>query len=244
MEKVDRLYVSVHIPKTGGSSFRQVLEQQFGDRLQLAYDPNDGWPIVPKPACIHGHGVFEHFADVIAAHANVRWMTFLREPLQSAISQYFFTKWHSDQTSGATFRDRGLEYWLTHAEPFRWPDPPGYNHNRYAKWFEPHPIEQYDFVGLTEHFDESLVLLYRLFQWEPLYYKRENVGGYDPPNLPEDVITRFRELNAGDYAIYAQAVERLESDKREYGPGLQGDLTDFRERLKLFRAGRQPATGP
>lgn len=235
--KAEPLYVSLHIPKTGGSSFRQILEQRFGDRLQRAYNKSEGWPTVLSPACIHGHGIFESFADVIAAHENVRWMTFLRDPLRSAISQYFFTKRHSVQASGVTSQDRGLETWLTHTEPFRWPDPPGYNHNRYGNWFEQRPLAKYDFVGLTEQFDDSLVLLYHQFQWEPLYYASENVGGYDPPGLSDDVITRFRELNADDYTIYAQAVERFESGKREYGPGFQADLAEFRERLKVSRAG-------
>ena len=236
MTKADPLYVSVHIPKTGGSSFRQILERKFGDRLQRAYDKSEGWPTVPNPACIHGHGALTDFADVICAHENVRWMTFLRDPLLSAISHYFYIKRHSGQTTGVTFQDRGLETWLTHTEPFRWPDPPRYNHDRYSKWFEQRPLAKYNFVGLTEQFDESLLLLYREFQWDPLYYTSENVGGYDPPDLSDDVITRFRELNAGDYAIYAQAVERFGSAKRDYGTDFQADLAEIRERLKLYRA--------
>ncbi len=77
------LYLSLHIPKTGGSSFRQILEQRFGDRLQRAYDEREGWPILSDPACIHGHGVFKYFMDAINAHPEVKWLTFFGIPFRA-----------------------------------------------------------------------------------------------------------------------------------------------------------------
>ena len=49
----DTLYVSVHVPKTGGSTLREILRQKFGDKLQLAYDKRDGYPreFIEDPAC-------------------------------------------------------------------------------------------------------------------------------------------------------------------------------------------------
>ncbi len=195
------LYVSLHIPKTGGITFRQLLKQRFGDRLQMAYDESEEWPIVQNPMCIHGHGVFKYFSDTINAHRKVKWITFLREPLSSAISMYFFAK----RYPGARFTDRGLGVFLTNTEPPRWPDPPGYGQNRFKQWFDKRPMERYDFVGVTEQFDESLVLLDHQFQWPHLYYSRENVGDYQSPKIPESIVERFRELNADDYAFYDRA---------------------------------------
>ena len=37
----DMLYVSLHIPKTGGSTLKGMLERKFGDRLQKAYKGHD-----------------------------------------------------------------------------------------------------------------------------------------------------------------------------------------------------------
>jgi hypothetical protein len=226
------LYVSLHIPKTGGSTFRQILKKKFGDRLQYAYDEREGWPIVPDPACIHGHGIFKYFADAIARYADVRWMTFLRDPLRSAISHYYNIRWYSRQNPRVTFVDRGLETWLTHTEPFRYPDPPGYNHNRFRKWFEKRSIERYDFVGLTEQFDESLVLLYHQFGWEPLTYQSENVGGYGASDLPAAIVARFCELNAADYVLYDHVAKRFETCKQTYGPAFEADVAAFRARLR------------
>ena len=227
--------MSLHLPKTGGVTFRQILEQKFGERLLLAYDKSEGWPSVSNPTCIHGHGVFKDFSDIIAEYAEVRWITFLRNPLHSAVSFYFFIKKYSLQKPSVKFVDRGLEVWLNHKETFRWPDPPGYNHNRYQEWFRKRPIEQYDFVGLTEQFDESLVLLYHLFQWDPLYYRSENVGDYRFPDLSEDVVVTFRELNAEDYIVYKQAVDTFETHKKDYGPGFKMNLQEFRKNLEKYK---------
>jgi hypothetical protein len=42
MTEPQPLYVSLHIPKTGGSTFRQILQAKFGDRLQYAYEEREG----------------------------------------------------------------------------------------------------------------------------------------------------------------------------------------------------------
>lgn len=186
------LYVSLHIPKTGGSTFRQILELRFGGGLQLAYDKRDNNPIVAEPECIHGHAVFRDFSEVIANHPEKTYLTFLRDPLRSAISHYYFVKkWSPVNHRGEkqTFDDRGLDVWLAHEEEFRCPNPPGYNHNRYSKWFEKHPIEAYDFVGTTEQYDESLVLMYRQFGWSPIPYTKRNTGEYQEPRLADTTLS-------------------------------------------------------
>ena len=228
----DTLYVSVHVPKTGGSTLREILRQKFGDKLQLVYDKRDGHLIIRNPLCIHGHG-YSDFSSLITSHANVKWITFLRDPLSAAISMYYFLKGSHRNHRGekSVFDDPGLEKWLTYPGPFRWPNPPGPNHNRYTKWFDTRPISEFDFVGLTEHFDESLLVLYREFEWEPLLYERINVGSYAEPQLSSDVKDRFKELNTDDYGLYDKAMTSLDCRKHMYGSGFEEDLAEFRRSL-------------
>ena len=97
-EEVGPLYVSLHIPKTGGSTLLHVFIAKFSNRLQRAYRPpqqglpkteSDGWPDIPRPQCIHGHAVMNRFADLVRNHPNTCWITFLRDPFLSAISSYY-----------------------------------------------------------------------------------------------------------------------------------------------------------
>jgi len=102
------LYVFVHIPRTGGTTLASLLEAFFGSRLQRTFDDPLQDPKIKNPACLHGHGILDRFADVISAHQNVVWVTFLREPLRSAISMYFHAKSRAEAGLNPAFNDVGI----------------------------------------------------------------------------------------------------------------------------------------
>ena len=228
--------MSLHIPKTGGSTLLDVLVTRFGDRLQRAYQPpkeglsktgTDGWPDIPSPACIHGHGVMKRFGQVIKEHPNTIWITFLREPLRTAVSFYYHHKRHVpwDPTAGRQFHDRGLEAFLSSQDP----SPDGYNHNSYGHWFESagkRPVD-FDFIGITERFDESMFLMYHALGWGPISYNPANVGNYKHPRLSDDAVKKFKTRNADDYEIFEQALALLEKREQDYGPDFGRDFASF-----------------
>lgn len=89
--------ISLHIPKCAGQSFRKILEHWFGERFFIHYyqQHNSLPPKHPlKPGiCIHGHfnrtrgiGVMDYYPEVN------QFITILRDPLEAAISNYFFWK--------------------------------------------------------------------------------------------------------------------------------------------------------
>ena len=227
------LYVSIHIPKTGGSTLASILEYRFGSRLQRTYNDHTQDPVVEEPACLHGHSVLDRFGDLLASRRDCIWMTFLRDPLLSAISMYYHTRKRSDESSEPHFHDQGLAVWLTHTQEFQWPNPPGYNHNRFTKWLGRcgRDIGDFDFVGLTEKFNESVLLMFWQFQWPWIRFASENRGEYRKPHLSEGITETFKSLNADDYAIYEEAVGVLERKKLDYGSTFAGDLKRFEEYL-------------
>ena len=152
------LLVSIHIPKTAGSTLLRVLAKRFGDRLQRAYQPpkpglrrteTDGWPDISNPACIHGHGVFRRFPWV-ASVPDARFITFLRDPLAGAISLWRherrLTPWDPSEEARPCSED--VEEYLLEQ----------YNHNRYCQWIRlsERSLEEFFFVGVVERFDESM----------------------------------------------------------------------------------------
>lgn len=92
-----RPLISLHVPKCAGQSLRRVLERWYGDRLFIHYFQQHG-ALPPRHEfrpgiCIHGHfnrsrgfGVMEYYPDA------GQFITVLRDPLQAAISNYFFWK--------------------------------------------------------------------------------------------------------------------------------------------------------
>ena len=197
--------VSVHIPKTGGMTHLSILQQVYVGHLQLAYE-DERDTIVEKPLCYHGHAVLDKFANNLAALPNVKWMTFLRDPLRSAVSLYHYGVKHG------TIREMGLDQWLTGTEMFCWPDPPAYNHNRFSKWIGRARTswDQFDLIGLTEYFDESIQLASEVLGWPDVEYTSQNVGTYGDPNMNESTINVFRRLNSDDYIVYDKAIRRLQ----------------------------------
>jgi hypothetical protein len=89
--------ISLHVPKCAGQSFRGVLQKWFEDRLFIHYFQQNNAPPAKhrlNPGiCIHGHfnrtrgfGVTDYYPGVD------QFMTILRDPLEAAISNYFFWK--------------------------------------------------------------------------------------------------------------------------------------------------------
>jgi hypothetical protein len=89
--------ISLHIPKCAGQSFRRVLEQFFPGRIYFHYyQQRNSLPqkhLLKPGACIHGHfnrtrgfGVMDYYPD------SDQFIAVLRDPLEAAISNYFFWK--------------------------------------------------------------------------------------------------------------------------------------------------------
>ena len=224
------LYVSVHIPKTAGTTLRHALRSIFADRLQEAYLDHPATAAIADPRCIHGHDLIPMFGDRIRRHPKTYWFTFLREPLQKAISLYYHVK-RNPQDS--LFHDRGLEHWLTHHEEYRWPDPPCYSHNHYWWWLalgRPQ-VEQYQFIGVTERLDESMFLLAHHRGWPLPVYTADNLRPEPPIRVAESIVRRFKELNPDDYQRYAEACQQLDRTRAAYGDAFADDFEVFRRGL-------------
>jgi hypothetical protein len=85
-------------------------------------------------------------------------------------------------------------------------------------------------VGLTERFDETLLLLRQAAGWQWPLYVRANVNRDRPPReaVPEEVRRRIAADNALDVALYEYARSLFAEQARRYGPSLARDLQRFR----------------
>ena len=99
--------LSIHVPKTAGVSFYQVLQGWYGRRLYRHYyyerrhrppkrrrlRPRFGQRQWIPGVCIHGHfnarrgiGVRDYYPEVD------QWVTMLRDPFEVCLSNYFYVK--------------------------------------------------------------------------------------------------------------------------------------------------------
>ncbi|XP_077986787.1 galactosylceramide sulfotransferase-like isoform X2 [Glandiceps talaboti] len=93
-----------------------------------------------------------------------------------------------------------------------------------------------DFVLITEYFDESLLLMRKLFCWNmtDIIYLAQNVRQIQPSKYSTDVYDKIRLLNRADFLLYLNFNKTLWKRVAEYGPTFQSDLSEFRSELRNF----------
>ena len=100
-----------------------------------------------------------------------------------------------------------------------------------------HVEERFAVVGLTERFDETVVLLGRVFGWSDVRYVRRNVRTGRPrrEQLSAEAVAAIEERNRHDRELYRFAAERLERQIEAEGPGFAEEVERFRRRNARYQ---------
>ncbi len=205
------MIVSVHIPKTAGTSFREDLRGAFGPRLLLDYGD---WPeaataetrtrderrraamlaeaggYVARYDAIHGHFAARKYLNVFPATTLI---AFVRDPYQHAISSYEFARRLPpvEHPAHRAFLERRMSLVdLVEAVP-----------NHQSTYFAGISIENFAMVGLTERYERSLALF-------------EAISGIPMPRR-STLLNANLDKERGDYEVSAdvrRAVERYRAE--------------------------------
>ncbi|MEM8551185.1 MAG: hypothetical protein AAGF45_02315 [Pseudomonadota bacterium] len=165
----DRLTLSIHVPKTAGTRFSDVLRHHYGSACAFYYGADDErtHPDLRVPlrdfSGAHFDALAENGIEVVHGHMPARalmgvfpdpkqyWL-FLREPIEHALSRYHFV------------RDRDPEAGLTKAIASGGGTLESYialprSQNFQSQYIQPLDIREVGFVGVTEMFEAMLTLL-------------------------------------------------------------------------------------
>jgi hypothetical protein len=213
--------ISIHIAKTGGRSFYEILRNEYGDELDQRNSRVDFFPdkdysnalinrIPEYIRVIHGHLHYIHVKDIHEKY-KPKIVTWLREPVDRVISNYYFMiqRVNEDGEKHPQYSKRGhslIEY-AHDSVP-----------NKMSKCLRGINAEDLFFIGFQETFDEDVKRLAGKLGW-----KKEipdvhlNAGsGFDSyehaPTKREDITQEMRNeiatLNKKDIALYRE-VKRL-----------------------------------
>ena len=252
------MYAFIHIPKTAGTTLRSIFRRSFGadhcdvkcpSRVRKSTPwlkaENVQWmkTLYPKLSGITGHRVC-CFTDLDSTLPNLQYFTFLRDPKKRFISN--FHHHYRGRMEQCTLS--GLEKFVADAN----------RRNVQTKWIcgqedSDLAIEllknKVGCVGLTEKFDESLILL-RQFLDKPKFdinYQSRNFSqGKAPLDYQHDkyINDLIQDANQADLAVYQYALEELFPKQIiKYGDDFNDDLNAFLRNQKTFKEPSEPLWG-
>lgn len=226
-----------HVHKTGGTTLSSVFKRSFGGRHCSVISTDAAAPCFdagqllalrawyPRLHSIMGHDV-KAYGDLDVVAPNVRYATFLRDPLARCASHYQYDV----QVGGVHIP---FAEWITHEV-----SPNRHTHHlagRNATAGDAIALleDRFSFVGLIESYDESLVMMRRLLGVPDVRYAKRWTA---PDNaikrrLLEDPasLDLLRQANEEDLRLYRHVVEEIYPRQRaDYGPDLERDVAMFR----------------
>lgn len=222
------LLVSIHLPKCGGSSLKAALKSWFGNKLHYHYydEENNSMPsrlesyrirassLLSTGHCVHGHfnkyrgfGIRDYYPQ------SKQFISFLRDPLEIHLSNYYFVKNKVLYRDGERFHfkmdvneylndviDNASSWYMTHF-------PDDICEDSIPEYIE----ERFVFIGVMEDYQKSLDVLADILEKPrfeiPVYNKTER----DPYVLDEDLVSRFKEAFGFDYKVYDYANRHIQS---------------------------------
>lgn len=219
--------ISVHLPKTAGTSFAASLTEHFGERFRR---DNDDQAIckpvalrcrealaaaldiaeqgLPGIGCVHGHFLPLKYLLLDTRH-DLTFVTWMREPVARLLSHYFYWQASYDPATSAPHHRRFIEEcWTLEqfclSEQFR---------NIYTQYLWGFPLEKFAFIGISEHFPEDLRDFSRRYLGIELEARRENatVSAHPRPKLEPDLLERVRRFHAADIELYRRAQQLRQS---------------------------------
>jgi hypothetical protein len=221
MTESSELIVSIHVPKTGGETFREILEALTDGHVQRDYADRPLAPmslrqrlrlatarphLEPGARAVHGHFIATKYWR---RYPDARYMAWFREPVERLASHYHYWKRNPDRGNPTCRRlieeDLSIEAFAALPEM----------RDVHARFLGEVPPERLDFVGITERYHDSIDLFRRdHFPALPATTARVNANPertgarYDLDGTTRSAIEA---LNAADVRVYAAATTRFEA---------------------------------
>ena len=207
--------ISLHIPKTAGTSFYQILQDQYGKEAVKRIDivggrleVNQQELVNPKTLAhcrvIHGHFRMDDLKTWFEADwSAAQLITWLREPSERVISNYYYLAGVLDQCVDKTrFPNLLPKMQRTLIEYARYEKA----RNRMTGFLRGLTVDDFDFMGLTNNFNKDVKRLADQLGWEKevsLYHHNETRK--KDRQIPAEVLEEIKTLNREDYNLYDRA---------------------------------------
>jgi hypothetical protein len=260
LAKTNESVIFLHIPKTAGTTLDQIIYRHYrylqvyetGINSQAGVEAykkmND--EVKRDYKFLKGHmdfGIHQHIPGSYA------YFTFLREPIDRTISHLYFIHRHKGHPAYKLLQGKDVNikiYLDEHLEPMlfnahtrllsgAWAAVPiGGCTEVHLELAKENLKNHFRVISLTERFDESLLLLGKVFGWKHLYYKRLNITKKRPlkEEIPSDLLTAIQNANQLDILLYEYAQTLFEEQLQQLAPKIKTEVIWFRLKNRLWAA--------
>lgn len=243
----DSPLVFLHVPKTAGTTLWLILRRQYSPAAVVRADGPAALAALPDAQRDGARVLLGHLP--YGVHPFPRpptCVTVLRDPLERTLSHYGHWLRSAD-------RPAPLADWLDAGDPtidnlqtrmLAGPEavtlPFGQCDRAVFERAARNLTEGVALAGLTERFDETLLLLQRLLGWGLPCYVPENVGAnrVRSADLPPALRQRIHDMTRWDRALYALAAGRFDERIAQEGPRFADSLRRFRVANARYRRAR------
>ena len=139
------------------------------------------------------------------ARCALTFVTWMREPVARLLSHFEYWRGSYDEKTAAPDHRQVIEEgWTLEqfclSERFR---------NIYTQYLWGFPIENFDYVGITEHYSEDMLEFSERFLSASLQFRCLNVTGYGAPSRIADEVflEKVRDFHAADLQLYQRALQ-------------------------------------
>ena len=217
------MIISVHIPKTAGTSFAKNLEAYFRAGLLKDYDDlptntpqyernraallasvhNAETDQLTGVACIHGHFLPLKYL-LLSVKKDLRFITWMRNPVERVLSHYHYLKSFYDPATAPTLHRKMIEEEWSVERFCLAPE----LQNLYGQFLWGFPLEYFDFIGITEYYDEDLAYFSGQYLNTNLEPHRENMGKNEGGSYQIEASFRekLEQFHAYDFELYRAAL--------------------------------------
>ena len=235
--------IFIHIPRTGGTTLTTTLRWVYGPWASYRDNPERPEYIdefitkmrkeVSAPRLVAGHvhyGVHRHLDD------PARYFTLLRHPLRQYISRFNFLKFgypNSYESMSLTDFCRSDDPWSRPNDQVRFisGEDPAQDPKAILEKAQDHLLNKIDVFGITERYDESILLFRRRLGWSRPPFYIISLSNKERPTLEElssKELEAVKERNQLDMELYQFA-------KRHFEDALEAEFSNLSDKIRTFR---------
>jgi len=237
MTKENKNLIFLHIPKSAGSTLKDIIDRQYPDyrvhhistkpdlQKSISDFQNLSQSKREKVRCVTGHGTFGLHKYLTG---STEYITMIREPVSRIISNYYYVRRSPDHRLYEEINSEEISLYeyvknevnsKINNQATR--NIAGSNSSEYSidtlKKAKKNIEEHFGVVGLVGRFDKSLLLMGKKLGWNNISYVKKNVTSNRPQkeDIPKRVLREIKRKNRLDVELYKHAKERLNQKLNE-----------------------------